>query len=514
MPDSSITAYFGGDTKGLREATEEGKIIIKGFSGQAARAFSEIGKGFVAAVAISELIKFTREAVDEAQKTRDEFAKTGQQITQNTALIAAFGDRLDSVKKLAIDAGGGIASGLEAAIRGYQGLIELGMGMSVKEVKEGFQAIDAAAEASSQKKVFLEENSAEKIRAADERLADTVRKNQEGALQGQAKINLMSEDYNKIVDDTLKLGKDTVAYRENLIRLSTLGAQIDAETLKLEKDRPAALKESLKFFEDIDDIEKNNIENQTKLSKIQKEQAEYKESKLPLDKQAEDYAASILELKNQLKDKEMSIEDQIDKQNQLLELQKGLDTINKEIVEDKLKSEKKITAEKQKQLDLLNQSTSAQNLLDNKVNHFEFNGKSYSGQSENPEELAQASDQTLSDIIAKSRSQIQELEDTKFSGPSALAEAASGFLHRGEAEDVLHTNIDRAQFQLDQRNALRANDQIGGEDFARQNYTGDPLQFEQVYKQIVGTAGGGLGTDEKTKQAIISIDQKLPNLAQ
>lgn len=73
--DSSITAYFGGDTSGLRDATKEASIIVKGFGGEASRAVREIGEGFVGAVAIMEVVKAIKDlggaAIEAAEKERE-----------------------------------------------------------------------------------------------------------------------------------------------------------------------------------------------------------------------------------------------------------------------------------------------------------------------------------------------------------------------------------------------------------------------------------------------------------
>jgi hypothetical protein len=69
--DSSITAYFGGDTSGLQNATQEASIMMKGFSTQAGRAMSEIGSGFIGAVVFMEAIKGIKDFSDAAMDAAD-----------------------------------------------------------------------------------------------------------------------------------------------------------------------------------------------------------------------------------------------------------------------------------------------------------------------------------------------------------------------------------------------------------------------------------------------------------
>ena len=83
--DSSITAYFGGDTTNLRAATTEASIMVKGFSGAAGKAVREISEGFLGAVVFAEAVKGIKDiaeaAMDAAEQARNMSDITGKALT-------------------------------------------------------------------------------------------------------------------------------------------------------------------------------------------------------------------------------------------------------------------------------------------------------------------------------------------------------------------------------------------------------------------------------------------------
>jgi len=72
--DNAITAYFGGDTSNLKQATDEASIMMKVFGRDASMAVREIGSGMIGAVAILELGRAIKDVtvseIDAAEKAR------------------------------------------------------------------------------------------------------------------------------------------------------------------------------------------------------------------------------------------------------------------------------------------------------------------------------------------------------------------------------------------------------------------------------------------------------------
>lgn len=154
--------------------------------------------------------------------------------------------------------------------------------------------------------------------------------------------------------------------------------------------------------------------------------------------------------------------------------------------------EQKKTAELQKQLDLLMEQerlTAQAGLVSESTLY--AGGRAF-GASRNQRDIEQASSDALQELIRRARSDISFVEQTKGRGPTASADIASGFIIQGSIIARLQTDIQRAQFQLDQRNKAGADFAFGGEAAARRNFQGDPLEFDRFYQQ------NGKALDENT----------------
>lgn len=211
-------------------------------------------KEFFAAGGIIQAVKgFFEMAIANARDTKGA-------VDENFEAVRRFGDGVDStvstLKNWATEALGFVNRVGEA----YGSLINRVRGVSAEQEKIRLQIASDADAAEARLAKSREENSPEKIAAANEKLAAVLRKNQEEQLEGQAKINAMNEDYNRLVDQALELGKGTVAYREKLIELATLAGKIDKEQAEVNKaaaaDQAKAIDQKLHdFFDEIDAIQ-------------------------------------------------------------------------------------------------------------------------------------------------------------------------------------------------------------------------------------------------------------------
>jgi len=175
---------------------------------------------------------------------------------------------------------------------------------------------------------------------------------------------------------------------------------------------------------------------------------------------------------------------------------------NKEVT---LETTKEITKEQMAQ----QQVVEAQNIAQGKMNlllkdTIFLMGKAY-GASRDPYEIENASEEELKDLIAKNRREIELIESQKGLGPTAGADAATNFLMQGIVQSRLRTDINRAQFQVDQRRNIRNTVARFGESGARARFSGDPLKFDELL------AASTVQRTEATKtvQVLQSLDDRL-----
>ena len=98
-----------------------------------------------------------------------------------------------------------------------------------------------------------------------------------------------------------------------------------------------------------------------------------------------------------------------------------------------------------------------------------------------------ASDETLKTIISRNRAQARDVTNPALYGPAQARE------NQMEAAR-LSFEADNAQQVLDARASLQANVRMGGVDYARSQYQGDPLMFDQMLQRWV--------TDTRTQAEI------------
>ena len=114
-------------------------------------------------------------------------------------------------------------------------------------------------------------------------------------------------------------------------------------------------------------------------------------------------------------------------------------------------------------------------------------------------DFATASDETLQEIARRSRTEAQDIQRRNLANSTPGGNWYSLALAQSRAR--------AAEDELDFRTQQRTNVRVFGESGARRMFTGDPLMFEEVLNKLKGN--GGLGTDDKVKNAIVRIDQTL-----
>lgn len=467
MPgDSSIIAYFGGDTTDLKRASEEAGVIVKGFGRQASLAFKEIAAGFIGAVIVAEAVRafkeLATEAIDSAEKSRDALEKLGEPIPHNVEALASLGDAFKSAKSFAVDMVSSILVGyvdVKSAVRGF---IDDALNFTQSEqdamnnvAQTAQRTIDAIAAA---RKKYIDELPAKEAEA-EKQLADLRAKNT--AAQQSAASNLrditqkiadVDTGINNTIDGTLrntqlrvereKLIGDQIKYQADVTKEA---ATQEALLAKVSKDREDALGHAIdEALNKLPDVTEEWTKQQFLTGAISKNLVDWL-----------GFGPKIVDWQNQ----------------SAVATEKAADAA-------------------QKEADALAKAADA---ADRKARSLNANG--YGGGSQ----YGEASDATLQQIIQSNRRDLVNIN----TDPS-MQNLASDY-----AKAYDQGRIDAAQKELDFRSKLRTDASAGGEDYARSQFQGDPLQFEKIYQQIVGTAGGGLGVNQQAQQAVIDIAQLL-----
>jgi hypothetical protein len=195
---------------------------------------------------------------------REELEKQGKPIDDATRSVAAYADGWDNLKKGVGDVAIETLSYFTRAGEGWGHMINLIRGVSDEQMALRAQTQKDADEAEKRLAKSLEANSPEKLQAAAEKLAAAMRKNQEAQLDGQAKINALNEDYNRLVDEALALGRGTVAFKEKEIELATLAGTINAEQAKFDKASHDQAKKDGEEEQALFDEQQKSLEKQAK----------------------------------------------------------------------------------------------------------------------------------------------------------------------------------------------------------------------------------------------------------
>lgn len=229
---------------------------------------------------------------------------------------------------------------------------------------------------------------------------------------------------------------------------------------------------------------------------LEKESSEY--IKLQQDIEQKGYEIEKLDMKERLENNK--------KLNDLVFGRvEGLEPKSVKTTEVKLKLEKQITAEIQAQNDAQKQQdelSAKGNLIlqDTLI----VNGKAY-GPSRDPRLIETASEAELKDLVRKAKLEIASIKATEGTGPSALADAATGFIIQESVIARLQTDVQRAQYRLNTLSGIRNTVAQFGEQTARAKFGGDPLAFDS----LLATATQQKTEQTKTNQQLEDLNSRL-----
>jgi hypothetical protein len=436
---SSITAYFGGDTSGLKKAVGEAQAEVARLNASmGGRMEHKLISGIIGAEALRTLKTWVSESIKAAQETRNEFERMGKPIDDDTARLANFGDALESLKKGAVSSVGFIVAQLNHAGEAFGTLINRIRGISAAEEKLNETTGRDAVKAEEALAAARKKNSPEKIAAAEKELAKVRR---DDALAGmdarQKEATLLKEIENlqKTIDGTI---------------VGTL-PHIEAE-LEMEKLKKELLQDEVKIG-----TEEAHLVNE--YSGLKAKLLKMKEEELPLDVQKAHLEADILDLQRETaKEGEKDING-VKIAIELRDKEKELNRINLEITKEEAKEEGKIVKTLQAQAGLIA-------------------GIRGGGQ------FNTASTETLREVARRNRAQARD-----------LLNPALGQVNMGNQLEAARLTFEaqNAEKIIADRDSLGRKMAVGGIEAARRSFKGDPLRFDEVMQQVTKS----YGTQEK-----------------
>lgn len=478
MADSLIvklgadTSEFKGGIHEAAEATREmgGALDEVGhaldhFNENTNRIQHHLLNNFLGFEAINHIREWASEAIKGAQETREQFEKLGKPIDDATRSLAGFGDNLASIKKGTAELTGSFLSLFTRAGEGWGMLINRLKGVSAEQEKVAEGAARGAAE---QEKKLAEATKAHaddgKKAAEIETKIDEDKYKRGLALLSQADqiaeiTKKRTELEEQLASITGKSDADRLRSAQKKLEIDQLTDQIDAKQAQHTKENAQAEAEFLKEQASLDE----------KLKKAKFDLLKPADQLLDLQKQL---LAVTVNVNNAQRDQETHKKDLIEQA-----------TLEKDIAEKKLAIEKATTEELKKQ----NKEKTQGGLIAGIGGGAQFNN---------------ASDATLEQISRTNRDKAAELsyaaKTTSYVGSDNVGynlEAARLVAEAQNAEKELAT---RQQY----RTLLGL---PGGEDIARNSFTGNPLQFDAFISQIQNTAGKQ--TDKNSEKIVSGIDE-------
>lgn len=436
---NQILLMLGLNVSGFKAGIKQAADQTKGFEQDWKNLKKIFTVGGIGTLAIGVL----RSMASEAAQARDELEKMGEPIPQHIRALSAVDEAFKMVGKGAMIVVGSIISGwmqigdvIGSTINNLRGISDATQTQYANIAKDAEDTAKRIAKA-------REDHSPEKIAKAEAELAQVRKDRAFAEADGNTKLNMLLAEQVKLLALVESTGEHS----------------INGATARLA-------------------LEKNEIEYSKQLAVVKKAEAEAREKGFAED--LEWVKKTDAERSAAEKNRQAALEAENKRQQELYNLQSGKTVL----VKDQFETEVAISAQKKDQLALLqaqNEAAGLQNLL--LTDQLIIAGKIY-GASRDPNDITRSSDAELKELVRRQKEEIARVKGQEGRGPSALADAASGYLIHGAVIARLQTDINRAQFELEQRAQLRGNLNYGGEDFARKKFAGDPLRFDDYVARV------------------------------
>lgn len=479
------------------------------------KTFASMGvelKGIGIGVVAAAFTKFATEAIQSAQKLRDENERMGKPIDAATRSMAALGDALGGVK-----AAGSATVGF--LVGGFTQLGDLiGSGINrlrgISEAQENIAVqTERAANAAEARvaKLKEEQHDVEKVAAARQAASDAEAQAAFAQLSAAEQLNARLAENFKLREQLRNTEKDTLAYYERQKALTENLTQLHELDLKLREEAKKKEDELAQKVTALKDARRLSQEQELELFELQRKKA----SELTAEEQSR---LAVLRLQSQEKNIQVNI-DQLAKKGvenltaeeqnvlaleleELRQVRAQIDAKKGLVVatEAHAASERKVTAEIQTQLDLLNQKAADDSLAPWLSAAF--------GGVRGHDDFASASDEVLKEIIRRDREAALAAFDpnnTPLTGPGL----AAGYLAQKMDRARYEADAAAAQAELDLRASLRSTSY--GD--ALRSYQGDPTNFDSLYSQATSGFSKIDTTNQKLEQTSAQLGRISSQLA-
>lgn len=401
---------------------------------------------FAGFAAIRKLREWAGEAIKNAQQVRDEMEKIGRPVDNATRTLANFGDGLADVKKLAVDSVGYLVGGytqlgdlIGSGINRLRGISEAQENMAMQGVRALAEEQKAIAKA-------REENSPDKLAAAEQKLKAAKEATALAALSGQDRLN-------RLLLEQKEIQKDIDSHAINTVDHINAQVAMEGKLKEIQEQKAKIADDELKAQDQHNNILKEISREEDNIRKIKLDQ-------LPLDQQ-------IIALKKEESEQIKLVKfygdaDKLDgsdklralqAQEKLLTIQNEIRSKNLEVTKQQAQAEKSTTDAMKQQLSTLagiaGIRTSAQ--------------------------FGNASEQELKELLRRDRAAADRLKNP------ALTHANLGTQMETARLEVEAQNVAR---EINLRDTTRGNIGRYGMEGARRMFQGDPLAFDRFVQQI------------------------------
>jgi hypothetical protein len=327
-------------------AKEQADEIKRGFKG-----FKDVLEAGGVAAAV---FGFFSSTIDYAEQLKGN-------LDANEQAVRGFGSGLTSLKNTALDVGVkiiGTVNRLGEAIGDYINIVSEGWD-SWADGQEKLEQTAAAAK-SAQEALANSQKHAEEFKKVTEGILDIKKKEADLALQGITK----QETLNNLTNEFLRLGVQLANGVSDQLEKRQLELKLAEARFNMHKAELDVRKEDADLAKKADEAESKALDETIKqfnaLGEVKQKELAYARSKLSVEEQSQLLTDEKLQLEKILLDKNISLTKETETRQRLLEVTKQLDEFATDEASARLAEEKKITAEKKEQVEIVSRGQTYQ----------------------------------------------------------------------------------------------------------------------------------------------------------
>ena len=328
-------------------AKEQADEIKRGFKG-----FKDVLEAGGVAAAVYGFFSST---IDYAEQLKGD-------LDANEQAVKNFGGALTSLKNTGLDFGVkvvGTFNRLGEAIGDTINIARQGWSSWARD-QELLEITARDAAAAEAKRDEVKKKSGEELKKITEGLTDLKKQEQALALQGITK----QETLNNLSNEYLRIGIQLANGVSDQLQKRQLELQLAEARLAMHKAELDVRKEDAEIAKKADEAEAKALDETIKqfnaLGDIKQKELAYARSKLSVEEQSQLLTDEKLQLEKILLDKNISLTKETETRQRLLEITKTLDEFATAEAEARLAEEKKITAEKKEQVEIVSRGNTYQ----------------------------------------------------------------------------------------------------------------------------------------------------------